>query len=110
MELGLRCDEWRNAKESVNISVVEGEDYGAETKAGIISAHATMALHTQPLQTGLPRGALEHRTKPGSPTHPMQILCQSLLIRLQYPAASGKPTRDLELRVIIAPHYGLLYC
>lgn len=50
---------------------------GGGTKAGIISAHATIALHTQPLQTGLPRDALDHRTKPGSPTHPMQILCQS---------------------------------
>lgn len=69
----MRRNEWGNARESVNISVVEGEDYGGGgggTKAGIISAHATIALHTQPLQTGLPRGALDHRTKTGSPTHP----------------------------------------
>lgn len=32
-----------------------GEDYGRETKAGIISAHATIALHTQPLQTACHR-------------------------------------------------------
>lgn len=57
-------------KKVLNISVVVGEDYRKETKAGIISAHATIALHTVPLQTGLPQGALDHRTKTGSPTHP----------------------------------------
>lgn len=47
-----------------------GEVVGGTTKAGIISTHATIALHTHPLQTGLPRAALDHRTKTGSPTHP----------------------------------------
>jgi len=32
----MRYHEWGNAKENVNISVVVGEDYGIETKAGII--------------------------------------------------------------------------
>lgn len=75
MKLEMRGDEWGNAPESVNISVVVGRDYrevvvGGQTKAGIISIHATIALHTQPLKTGLPQGALDHRTKTGSPTHP----------------------------------------
>lgn len=80
----MHSDEWGNAKESVNISVVVGLDYrevrggglGLD-KTGIISIHATIALHTQPLKTGLPQGALDHRTKTGSPTPSMQILCQS---------------------------------
>lgn len=41
-----------------------------ETKAGIILEHATMALHAQRLQTAIPWGDWELRTKTWSTDHP----------------------------------------
>lgn len=44
-------------------------------------------------------------------SHPsMQILCQSWLIGTTITSYSSKPTRDMELRVIISPHCGLSHC